>query len=161
MKKWRYTVFGMLILKRGERVNLWILKRAGEYLGLNKMIWKLRVKDWVRYEAKRLWLLGGTSNGVVWKKIKLVSRWVKKTLGSKNRVYIEKGHCELEIELLWWLVVDRWNNGRSSGKKMIQTWRNKRILFWYANSKRDEKGKFEDLERTEESLGLNKNDLRV
>ena len=39
-------------------------------------------------------LLGRTSNGVV-KNIKLVSRWVKKIVGSKNGVYNERGDWEL------------------------------------------------------------------
>ena len=60
-----YSFWHANFKKGWKGVNLWILKRAGEYLGLNKMIWKLRVKDWVRYEAKRLWFASGTSNGVV------------------------------------------------------------------------------------------------
>ena len=51
--------------KGWKGVNFGILKRAGEYLGLNKMIWEFRVKNWVRYESKYYDLLGGTSNGVV------------------------------------------------------------------------------------------------
>ena len=60
-----YSFWHANFKKGWKRVNLWILKRAGEYLGLNEMIWKLRVKNWVRYEAKSCDLLGGTINGVV------------------------------------------------------------------------------------------------
>ena len=47
-----------------------------------------------RYEPKYCDLHGRTSNGVV-KNIKLVSRWVKKIVGSKNGVYNERGDWEL------------------------------------------------------------------
>ena len=48
----------------------------------------------VRYEPKYCDLLGRTSNGVV-KNIKLVLRWVKKIVGSKNGIFHERGDWEL------------------------------------------------------------------
>ena len=43
----------------------------------------------------------------VWLKNQIAVAMGEKIVGSKNRVYIERGHCELLIELLWGLVVDR------------------------------------------------------
>ena len=64
--------------KKGWKgVNLGILKKAGEYLRLNEIIWDFRVKIWVRYESKCCDLLDGTSNGVVKK-----SNWCRN--GWKN-----------------------------------------------------------------------------
>ena len=78
--------------KKGWKgVNLGILKMAGGYLGLNTMIWEFRVKIWVRYESKCCDLVGGTSNGVV-KKIKLMSRWVKK-------LWVAQMGCTLKEEI--------------------------------------------------------------
>ena len=80
--------------KKGWKgVNLGILKRAGEYLRLNEIIWDFRVRIWVRYESKYCDLLDGTSNGVVKNQIGVAMG--EKIVGSKNRVYIERGHCEL------------------------------------------------------------------